>query len=292
MAEGIFEEPASGLPAIAERGPAAAREAVRETLRAAGVSFSSVNGDAEFLVDPVPRVIAAGEWEVLERGLAQRALALNRFLADAYGPREIVAEGVMEARVIETAPGYEPRMRGVRVPGGVWVGVAGLDLVREPSGRFLVLEDNATTPSGFGYAVAARDAILAALPPAERPRSIAAAADLLAGALHAVSPVERPATRSCSPTGRTTPPTGSTRGRPSSSGSRWSAPATWRCAASACTTAVSPSTSSTGARTPTGSTPTSGACCTRRSSRADLAWPTHSAPPSRTTSSRTPTSRT
>jgi uncharacterized circularly permuted ATP-grasp superfamily protein len=190
MAPGIFEEAAGALAAIAERGPAGAREAVRETLRAADVSFSSVNGDAEFLVDPVPRVIAAGEWEALERGLAQRALALNRFLADAYGPREIVAEGVMEARVIETAPGYEQRMRGVQVPGGVWTGVAGLDLVRDPTGRFLVLEDNVTTPSGFGYAVAAREAVLATLAPEERPRSIAVAADLLAGALRAVSPVE------------------------------------------------------------------------------------------------------
>src|ERR1700754_4151572 len=91
---GVFEEPAS-LDTVAERGPAAALEAVRAELRDRGVTFSAVNGDAEFLVDPVPRVIAAAEWDPLERGLAQRAIALNRFLADAYGAREIVAAGVM-----------------------------------------------------------------------------------------------------------------------------------------------------------------------------------------------------
>jgi uncharacterized circularly permuted ATP-grasp superfamily protein len=193
MPRAIFEEAAAELAAIAERGPAEARAAVREWLQERGVSFTAVNGDAEFLLDPVPRVIAAGEWAALERGLAQRVIALNRFLADAYGAREIVAEGVVEARVIETAPNHEPRMRGVRVPGGVWAGVAGLDIVRDPSGRFLVLEDNLTTPSGFGYAVAARDAVLAALAPAQRPRPVAPAAELLAGALRAVAPVERPA---------------------------------------------------------------------------------------------------
>src|SRR3954467_5328590 len=201
--EGIFDEALApdGTPrplarpmldAIAARGPASTREAVRGALRAGGVRFSSLNGDAEFLVDPVPRVIPAAEWEALEKGLAQRVRALNRFLADAYGPREIVAEGVMEERVIETAECYEPALRGFSAPGGVWIGVAGLDLVRDPSGRFLVLEDNVTTPSGVGYAVAARDAVLSVLEPAQRPRPLDGAVELLRGAMTAVARVEQP----------------------------------------------------------------------------------------------------
>ena len=61
-------------------------------------------------------MITAAEWEPLERGLAQRTIALNRFLADAYGPREIVAAGVMEERVIETAERYEAALRGFEAP--------------------------------------------------------------------------------------------------------------------------------------------------------------------------------
>src|SRR3712207_8856314 len=38
------------------------------------------------------------------------------------------------------------------------VGVAGLDVVRLPSGEFQVLEDNLRTPSGLAYAIAAREA--------------------------------------------------------------------------------------------------------------------------------------
>jgi uncharacterized circularly permuted ATP-grasp superfamily protein len=183
---------ADALAAVAERGPAAALEIVRGELRARGVKFSAVNGDAEFLVDPVPRVLTAAEWEKLERGLAQRVIALNRFLADGYGAREIVAAGVMEERVIETAERYEAALRGFEAPGGVWIGVAGLDIVRDPSGAFLVLEDNLTTPSGVGYAVAAREAVLAALEPSLRPRPLDDAAELLRGAMHAVARVEQP----------------------------------------------------------------------------------------------------
>src|SRR3954447_273322 len=185
-------ESAPALGAVAERGPAAALAVVRGDLRARGGTFSSVNGDAQFLVDPVPRVISAAEWEPLERGLAQRTIALNRFLADAYGAREIVAAGVMEERVIETAERYEAALRGFEAPGGVWIGVAGLDVVRDPSGAFLVLEDTLTTPSGVGYTVAARDAVLAALEPSQRPRPLGEAAALLRGALHAVARVEQP----------------------------------------------------------------------------------------------------
>jgi uncharacterized circularly permuted ATP-grasp superfamily protein len=176
----------AALDAIADLGPGAALEAVRGELRARGVRFSAVNGDAEFLVDPVPRVIAAAEWEPLERGLAQRVKALNRYVADVYGPREIVTAGVVEERVIETAPKHEPRMRGVELP--LWIGVAGLDLVRGPDGRFMVLEDNLTTPSGIGYAVEAREAVMRELAPAQPPRPLADASKLLCGALLAAAP--------------------------------------------------------------------------------------------------------
>ena len=74
----------------------------------------------------------------------------------------------MPARVIETAEHYEPAMRGVEPPGGQWIGVAGLDLVRDADGEFLVLEDNLMTPSGFAYAAAARDAVLARARPGAR----------------------------------------------------------------------------------------------------------------------------
>jgi uncharacterized circularly permuted ATP-grasp superfamily protein len=169
------------------------RARVRARLARSGVLFRSVSGRAAFPLDPVPRVIAEADWIHVKGGLAQRVRALNAFVADAYGPRRIVQEGVVPDWVIETAEHYEPSMRGVRPPGDLWVGVAGLDLVRDDEGEFRVIEDNLLTPSGFGYAAAARDAILPELdpPPEAAPRSFAELPLLLSGTLRAASPIAR-----------------------------------------------------------------------------------------------------
>src|SRR5215210_795504 len=127
------------LAALKDLDVGALATEVRESLVRRGIGFRSENGGGEFLLDPVPRVLTAEEWERLEPGLVQRVRALNAFLADAYGPRRAVAEGVVPERVIDTADGYEPALAGLRPPGDLWVGVAGLDLVRDGDGELRVL---------------------------------------------------------------------------------------------------------------------------------------------------------
>lgn len=164
---------------------AALADQATDALEKAGVTFGA-KGDERFLIDPIPRVISADEWSGLEAGLVQRTLALDRFCADAYGARRIVDEGVMPARVLDTIETYEPELQGFELP--LWVGVAGLDIVRAPDGGFLVLEDNLRTPSGMAYAVAARATTSMLLPELpDRPRPLDGLAELLAGTLAAVS---------------------------------------------------------------------------------------------------------
>ena len=147
---------------------------VSRSLQRAGVRFSSIEGDLQFYVDPVPRVITAAEWEPVKRGLAQRVRALNAFVADVYGDQRIVAEGVVPPEVVRSADYFEPGMRGLQPTGGVWIGVAGLDLVRDETGEWLVLEDNVRTPSGFAYLHATRRALLEHIdvPPDATPRPL------------------------------------------------------------------------------------------------------------------------
>jgi uncharacterized circularly permuted ATP-grasp superfamily protein len=184
------EASAAALAAVAGKDPERLKAAVRGRLEDAGVLFRSEGGGSAFPLDPVPRVLTAEEWHDVKVGLAQRVKALNAFVADAYGARSIVKAGIVPARVIDTAEHYEPAMQGLQPPGGHWIGVAGLDVVRGADGEFRVLEDNLMTPSGFSYAVAAREAVLPELQLAagDLPRAFGELPALLAGALEAASP--------------------------------------------------------------------------------------------------------
>jgi len=111
-----------------------------------GITFT-VYGDAEgteriFPFDLLPRIVTAREWDTLERGLAQRLIAINLFLKDIYHDGRILAEGVVPRELVYSCRHYRREMRGVRVHRDVYVSVAGTDLVRLEDGRFVVLEDN------------------------------------------------------------------------------------------------------------------------------------------------------
>lgn len=122
-----------------------------------GIGFGD-EPSTPFVVDPVPRVIDAAEWRTLERGLAQRARALDRFVADALGARQAIEDGVVPAAIVDGSPWREADLADLTDPPPVIVAIAGLDLIRDERGRFRVLEDNTRNPSGLAYLLAAREA--------------------------------------------------------------------------------------------------------------------------------------
>jgi len=120
-----------------------------------GITFSvySDRRGAEriFPFDLIPRVISAERWNGIEAGLQQRIRALNAFLSDVYGDQRILREKIIPPDLVLGAKGYLESMRGIRPPGGVHIHIAGIDLIENPEGEFLVLEDNVRTPSGVSY---------------------------------------------------------------------------------------------------------------------------------------------
>jgi uncharacterized circularly permuted ATP-grasp superfamily protein len=155
--------------------------ATRRFLEERGADFGEPGERQPFTVDPVPRIFARSEWELIKRGVSQRLRALNAFLADAYSAMRIVREGVIPSRVIETSVFLEPLARNGAYP--VQASVYGPDLVRVGDGNFKVLEDNLRTPSGLAFARAARGARLAAMPIEAECEPVEPATRLLAKAL-------------------------------------------------------------------------------------------------------------
>src|ERR1700681_2226821 len=106
--------------------------------------------------DLLPRIITAAEWETIERGLTQRITALNLFLKDVYHEGKIIEDGVVPGKIVYTCKHYRREMRGIKVPRAVYVTVVGTDLIRNPEGNLLVLEDNLRVPSGVSYMLTSR----------------------------------------------------------------------------------------------------------------------------------------
>jgi uncharacterized circularly permuted ATP-grasp superfamily protein len=106
--------------------------------------------------DLLPRIITSAEWKTIERGLTQRITALNMFLRDVYHERKILRDGVIPGEIIYTCKQFRRQMRGVKVPGDVYVSISGSDLIRLPNGQFVVLEDNLRVPSGVSYMLTGR----------------------------------------------------------------------------------------------------------------------------------------
>jgi uncharacterized circularly permuted ATP-grasp superfamily protein len=106
--------------------------------------------------DLLPRIISGAEWEVIERGLTQRATALNMFLKDIYGDRKILRDRMVPCAAVYSCRHFRRQMTGVKVPRDAYVNVMGTDLVRLPDGKFVVLEDNLRVPSGVSYMLSGR----------------------------------------------------------------------------------------------------------------------------------------
>jgi uncharacterized circularly permuted ATP-grasp superfamily protein len=127
-----------------------------------GITFTVYGGDTttERIIptDLFPRIIPGAEWAQIDAGLTQRLRALNMFLADIYGDRKILADGVVPRELVLGAPSYRREMMGLFVPHGSYVNVSGADLIRGQDGAFAVLEDNLRVPSGVSYMLANRDA--------------------------------------------------------------------------------------------------------------------------------------
>lgn len=134
---------------------------INELLARYGVKFGIYKNhtfkEQLFPFDSIPRVIAHDEFAQLERGLKQRVTALNQFLKDIYGKKQIVKDGIIPEDFIFSSSGYMAECEGVMPVKGVYSHISGIDLVKGKDGCWYILEDNLRVPSGASYPMIARD---------------------------------------------------------------------------------------------------------------------------------------
>ncbi|GAA1484827.1 circularly permuted type 2 ATP-grasp protein [Brachybacterium fresconis] len=156
-----------------------------------GITFDYAGEERPFPIDAIPRVIAAEEWARVSQGVSQRVRALEHFLDDLYTDQRAIADGVIPSELVTSSSYVVDAMRGYRPPNGVRIHISGIDLVRDGSGEFRVLEDNVRTPSGVSYVLSNRRAMAQTFPELFAPRPVRRVGEYsgrLLGALQAAAP--------------------------------------------------------------------------------------------------------
>jgi uncharacterized circularly permuted ATP-grasp superfamily protein/uncharacterized alpha-E superfamily protein len=162
--------------AVAERGRAGLnrlRSVVDSLIDNDGITYTEVvpGRDGAHALEPrpwsldtLPIVLSAADWEVLEAGLVQRSRLLDAVLADLYGPRTLLTEGILPAQLVFAHPGYVRPANGIEVPGHHQLFMHACDVSRLPDGSFGVNADWTQAPSGAGYALADRRVVAHSIP--------------------------------------------------------------------------------------------------------------------------------
>jgi len=167
-----------GMDALARRG-----DDVQRLLQENGVTYNAYDDPRDtqrpWGVDPVPVLMTGEEWAVIETGLEQRARLLNLLLADLYGPRSAIRQGLLPAELAYSHPGFLRPCHQSLTEEQRWLIFHAVDLGRLPDGSFRVLGDRSQSPSGAGYALENRIVLARALPDLYRDASLRRLASFL-----------------------------------------------------------------------------------------------------------------
>ncbi|HEY3484244.1 MAG TPA: circularly permuted type 2 ATP-grasp protein, partial [Ilumatobacteraceae bacterium] len=119
---------------------------VRADGRAAGLE------SRPWRLDPVPIVIDTATFQWLSAAVAERMDALERVIADLYGERRLVRDGVVPSDVLHSSGAYRLAAVGA-APAARWMTTYAVDLVRLADGTWNVVQDHTDAPPGVGYAL-------------------------------------------------------------------------------------------------------------------------------------------
>lgn len=130
---------------------------VNRQIRDNGVTYN-IYGDSEgasrpWMLDPLPLIIPADEWQQIEAAVQQRARLFNHIVSDLYGQQHLLTQGRLPPALILGQPAFLRPAAGITPPQGIYLHLLAVDLARSPDGRWWVISDRTQAPSGLGYAL-------------------------------------------------------------------------------------------------------------------------------------------
>lgn len=144
------------------------RQEVTRILRENGVAYN-IHGDSQGVhrnwnLDILPLIVGRDDWQTISTGLCQRAQLLDLVLQDLYGPRNLIASGVLPAKLVFAHPGFLRPCQDIRLPTTHQLLLYSADLARTADGRYRVLADHTQGPFGMGHTLENRTAMARVMP--------------------------------------------------------------------------------------------------------------------------------
>lgn len=116
-------------------------------------------GSRPWRIDPVPLVLDGSTFDVLAAAVARRMRAFEAILADLYGPRQLVRDGVVAGETLSSSRRYRMATVGAPAPRR-WLTTYAADVVALADGSWRVVQDFTDAPTGVGYALLDRSAMM------------------------------------------------------------------------------------------------------------------------------------
>jgi len=137
-------------------------------LRENGVTYNVYEGlngfNHPWQLDPIPFLIEQKEWNLIAKGLQQRALLLDLILRDIYGPRNLVKDAVIPAELVFDNTGFCRPCMDIILPTDRQITLFAADMARGPDGQMWILDNRTQAPSGSGYTLENRIVMSKLLP--------------------------------------------------------------------------------------------------------------------------------
>ncbi|WP_116999191.1 circularly permuted type 2 ATP-grasp protein [Desertimonas flava] len=116
-------------------------------------------GSRPWRIDPVPLIVDGPTFDRLAAAIAQRMRAFESILADLYGPRQLVRDGVVAGEALSSSRRYRMATVGAPAPPR-WLTTYAADVVALADGTWRIVQDFTDAPTGVGYALLDRSAMM------------------------------------------------------------------------------------------------------------------------------------
>lgn len=117
-----------------------------------------------FRMDLFPRILRPEEWQQIAAGVLQRVESFGAYIRDIYNGQEILRSGILSPELVFEDPAFHPELHNLPMPRSCPITVGAVDLIRTRAGRWMILENRLSTPTGLSYVIQIRRILAQALP--------------------------------------------------------------------------------------------------------------------------------